>query len=225
MNKFYVYAHIRNDTGKVFYIGKGKGARANDKDSHNPYWHNIVNKYGYTIEILYNNLTEFDAFTLEIATIARYGRKDLKLGNLVNMTDGGEGKSGQICSKETRLKLSVSGKGKCLGKIVSLETREKLRQKNVGKKLSIEHREKLSLHNSRHFLGKKHTKETRLKMKMSNAGKNREGANNGRSKKVNNGICCFNTLTDAAIFYGLGRNTILRYIKNKKDNWSYCDAI
>lgn len=48
---FYVYRHIRRDTGEVFYIGKGFKNRAYSFLNRNPYWHNIVNKCGFDVEI------------------------------------------------------------------------------------------------------------------------------------------------------------------------------
>lgn len=92
-NIFYVYAHYRASGSKkdeIFYVGKGCGYRAYVKADRSNYWKHIVNKHDYYVEILYDNLDEQTAFSLEIATIARYGRKDLKLGPLVNMTDGGD---------------------------------------------------------------------------------------------------------------------------------------
>jgi hypothetical protein len=44
--------------------------------------------------------------------IAILGRKDLGTGILRNMTDGGDGCSGCIPSKETRRKMSKSRQGK-----------------------------------------------------------------------------------------------------------------
>ena len=49
------------------------------------------------------------------------------------------------------------------------ETREKLRQANLGKKLSEETKRKISLSNARGFFGKKHSEETRKKMSKSHA--------------------------------------------------------
>ncbi len=87
-----VYQHRRNDTNEVFYIGIGKNtSRAKKKHQRNSYWHRIVNKYGYTIEILYKNITWEKAIKEEIRLIKKYGRKDLKKGNLANQTNGGEG--------------------------------------------------------------------------------------------------------------------------------------
>tara|TARA_R110000803_G_C11754919_1_gene293039 strand:+ start:58 stop:420 length:363 start_codon:yes stop_codon:yes gene_type:complete len=87
-----VYQHRRNDTNEIFYIGIGKSKdRASKKSNRNDYWHNIVDKYGYTKEILVSDISWDEAVKEEIRLINKYGRKDLGKGNLVNMTRGGEG--------------------------------------------------------------------------------------------------------------------------------------
>jgi hypothetical protein len=87
-----VYLHRRKDTNEVFYIGIGKDSyRIGRKANRNKYWHNIVNKYGYTKELLFKDITWEEAIKKEIELINKYGRKDLKTGCLVNMTRGGEG--------------------------------------------------------------------------------------------------------------------------------------
>jgi len=48
----YIYLHRRNDTGEVFYVGKGTGKRATETHSRNSHWHNVVNKAGFTAEII-----------------------------------------------------------------------------------------------------------------------------------------------------------------------------
>jgi hypothetical protein len=87
-----VYLHRRKDSNEIFYIGIGKDRyRIGRKANRNKYWHNIVNKYGYTKEVLMSDLTWGEAITEEIKLIKKYGRKDLGTGNLVNMTRGGDG--------------------------------------------------------------------------------------------------------------------------------------
>lgn len=106
--KFYIYAHYRNDTGEVFYIGKGEGNRYKSVQGRNPYWRNIVKANGYKFEILQNYETEEEAFQAEQSLIAELGRKDLGKGLLVNMSDGGEGASGAIRTPEQRQLYSES---------------------------------------------------------------------------------------------------------------------
>jgi hypothetical protein len=105
--KFYIYAHYRNDTDVVFYIGKGEGNRHNSKQGRNPYWHNIVKAHGYKSEILQHFETEEEAFQAEQELIAELGRKDLGNGLLVNMSDGGEGASGAVRTLEQRKNYSA----------------------------------------------------------------------------------------------------------------------
>lgn len=82
--KFYIYAHYRNDTGDLFYVGKGEGNRYKSKQGRNPYWQNIVKAHGYKAEILEYFETEGDAFQAEQSLISELGRKDLGKGLLVN---------------------------------------------------------------------------------------------------------------------------------------------
>ena len=95
----YIYKHIRNDTNEVFYIGigsdeDGKYIRANKKRGRNSYWINIVNKVGYSIQIIEDDVSWEMACEREKKWIKHYGRKQLNEGTLINMTDGGEGTLG-----------------------------------------------------------------------------------------------------------------------------------
>jgi hypothetical protein len=104
-----VYRHRRLDTGDIFYIGIGDKKRAYNKKARSIYWKNIVNKCGYTVEIIAEDLAKEDAIELEIFLIQLYGRKDLRLGTLVNLTDGGDGNLNP--SEEWREKASLRVKG------------------------------------------------------------------------------------------------------------------
>jgi len=92
---FYVYLHIRNDDGSPFYVGKGYGNRYKQRDRVNKHWKNIVNKYGFDIILLEQDLSEPEAFELEKYWIKRIGRISDKTGSLVNITNGGDGASGR----------------------------------------------------------------------------------------------------------------------------------
>lgn len=152
----YTYAHTRNDTGKIFYIGKGIRYRANAVTSRNQYWKNIANKHGYKIEILAYWKTAEEALDHETLLISCF--KDMGY-ELANLTDGGEGNSGYVHTEEAKRKMSES-------------------RKNMPDKI----RQKISIANKGErnpFFGKKHSEETRKK--MSEAWKNRES--NWKNKK------------------------------------------
>jgi len=92
-----VYLHrrldIKDDFKNVFYIGIGKSEkRAYQKNhSRSKHWKSIVDKYGFSIQITHNNISWEDACVIEKYLISFYGRKDMKQGELCNMTDGGDG--------------------------------------------------------------------------------------------------------------------------------------
>jgi len=158
--KFYTYAYLREDR-TPYYVGKGQGNRLyrrKKKDIHPP-------KDKSRIIFLKQNLNEEEAFKHEIYMIAVFGRKDLGTGILHNKTNGGNGSSGKIVSGETRKKLRDIN----LGKKYSEETKEKLRKikggKNhplYGKKHSEETKKiqsQIKLGKNNPFYGKKHSQE------------------------------------------------------------------
>ena len=88
MNKFYVYAYMREDN-TPYYIGKGTGRRAFYKKRRCP-----PPRDKNRIVFLFENLNEDEAFEWEEFFIKAYGRQDNGTGILRNLTDGGEGMSG-----------------------------------------------------------------------------------------------------------------------------------
>ena len=104
MNNFYVYIHRKKSNNEIFYVGKGKDRRAYRKDHRNIYWNKVVNKHGYEIEIYKDNLTEKEAFELEIKLINELKEKGLQL---TNMTDGGEGWSWTYHNEKDRLEKAL----------------------------------------------------------------------------------------------------------------------
>lgn len=128
-----IYQHIRKTDNTVFYIGIGNFKRPYVKTNRSNFWKNEVKKHGYIINILNNNLSFENAQESEIELIKIYGRRDLGLGTLVNLTNGGDGSVGCKLSIETKLKISKA----LIGKTVSLETRKKISENNKGKSKNV----------------------------------------------------------------------------------------
>jgi hypothetical protein len=92
MERKVLYEHYKPDTDEIFYVGIGGPKRPYGRESRNIMWQRIVAKYGgFDVRIVINDLTWEQACDLEIFFIAVYGRRDLNLGPLTNMTDGGDG--------------------------------------------------------------------------------------------------------------------------------------
>lgn len=114
-NTSYVYRHRRFDTNQIFYVGIGRAknySRSYVKTNRSDFWNNIINKTNYSVEIIANNLSWSDTCELECLLISEYGRKDLKLGLLVNMTNGGDGSTGVKQTKESIQKRIIANTGK-----------------------------------------------------------------------------------------------------------------
>lgn len=108
-----VYQHRRKDDNTIFYIGIGISInRAYSCRNRNKHWLNIVSKYGYDVDILFNGIPYKDACNIEFGLINSYGRIDLGTGKLVNLTDGGKGSINFKHNEETIIKISGSNSHK-----------------------------------------------------------------------------------------------------------------
>lgn len=220
---FYVYTYTRLDTGKVFYVGKGRGRRAYSLSKRNKYFKSIVDKTDFLVNIVYINLSEDEAFSKEKELIKFYREQDI---HLANMTDGGEGLSGYIQSEETRKKISKSliGNKYSLGYKHTNETKQKMSRTrkgrpgpNKGKTASEETKKRMSIKRKgrKPNLGKKHSAEAIRKMIAS-----RSGCNNPNSKKVidiSSGFI-FDSIKEAAVSKNINYGTLRDYLINKYPN-------
>ena len=115
-NIFYVYLHRRKTDNKVFYVGKGKGRRAYTKTSRSQWWKSVSDKHGLIVEVVFENLSEEEAFQIEKDTILEFKYFGYPL---VNLTNGGEGMSGYKQPEEQRKRVSE----KLQGRKMTLEQR------------------------------------------------------------------------------------------------------
>ena len=104
----FVYCYLRTSDGSPYYIGIASQAyRATSKD------HRVrVPADRARIRVMRSGLTWEEAASWEKFYISRYGRKDINTGILRNLTDGGEGTTGWICTEDTKQKISAANTGK-----------------------------------------------------------------------------------------------------------------
>lgn len=188
-----VYRHIRLDKNEPFYIGIGKTERrAYSNKNRNKYWSHITQNIEYEVEILFDDLTWEKACEKEIELIKLYGRKDLGVGSLVNMTDGGDGVLGLNHSKETIIKIKELRKKQ----IITQEHKDAISIANTGKIRDEEHRKKTSIARklTNGMTGKRPwnygiamTKEQVAKLNSPENIKKRAETNKKRKQKQNNG--------------------------------------
>lgn len=91
-----VYLHRKATTGEVFYVGMGNSGRPyqKSKSERSKFWHRVVDKYGYNVEVIRTGLTRRQAYDIEMDLIELIGRRDKKKGTLVNLSNGGDGPNG-----------------------------------------------------------------------------------------------------------------------------------
>jgi len=218
----YIYRHIRPDTNKVFYVGMGtyrrrySTERSRDKQSRNRFWKNVVKKNSgkYDIEIMmeFDNIKE--CFKKEIEFIKLYGRKNLGLGTLTNLTDGGDGAHNTVVSDETKKILSEMFSG--------------VNHPNYGKKLSAEtcKRKSEALMGAKHHLyGQKLPDEWKNNIRKSKIGKDnpmygKTGALHPASKIVINISTKekYQSITEAANKNGLKMKTLANMLSGMRKN-------
>ncbi len=138
MEQYYVYTHLNPQTKEIFYVGIGKGNRAWNKGAgRNKFWENYVNKYGFEVEIIAENITRNQAGKIEIELIAHLGRRQIEEGGtLVNRSLGGDGGSvGYTHTEEYKQKLSKERKG-IIKKPLSKEAKDKLSKALTGREVT-----------------------------------------------------------------------------------------
>lgn len=163
----HLYFHFNPVKQEVFYVGIGDKNRSTSKHNRSKWWKSTVAKYGFEVQIIRDDLTWEQACVLETFWIKTFGRRDLKQGQLVNMTDGGDGVVGCKIPKtqEWKDKISISNSGERNGQYGKKPWNYGLKTPgtNKGRKLSEEHKEKIRQAN----LGKKASEETKNTMSES----------------------------------------------------------
>ncbi len=172
----YLYRHVRLDTNEVFYIGISlkddlNYKRASDKRKRSEFWNKITKKTNYRVDIMFEDNDVELIKEKEKEFIALYGRRDLGLGTLCNLTCGGDGCTGHVHTYEHKVATSERMKGENnpnYGKVTPEDVKEKLRKVLSGRVVSAETREKLSairgpLH---HLYGKRPSDETIEKQRI-----------------------------------------------------------
>jgi len=136
---YYVYAYLREQDNRPYYVGKGSGNRAFSK-THNVTVPNNRNQ----IVFWHENLEENEALELEMFYINMFGRKDICTGVLYNRTNGGDGASGLQHSDKYKERLRQQALGNSgnfgggdnprLGVTLSEETKAKMSKAAKGRK-------------------------------------------------------------------------------------------
>ena len=174
MGMFYVYFLRRPDQDDPFepgqacpfYVGKGSNGRVGEhrkeakwlygKPNRKPIKIVIIHKLwkqdlNFEVDIIFDGLTEQEAFEYEREAIATYGRIDLGTGCLANLTDGGEG---ALHSEETKQRIgkALMGNTNSRGVCPTEATRNKISKSLLGRQFSKEHRKKLKEAGQRRIL-------------------------------------------------------------------------
>ena len=142
---FYVYAWYFKSSNEIFHIGKGTGNRYKDiNHSRNKYFKNIVSKYinDIDVKILYNNLTEKDAFNIEHDLILEYRKKGQCCTNLHEGGCGGNTGNYSTVSQKLREYRSTHPLTESQKAVV-----KKMNDKVRGSHFTQEHRDALCLSN------------------------------------------------------------------------------
>lgn len=165
MNEYCVYKHT-SPSGKV-YIGitkqtpesRWKNGRAY---SHQRYLFNAIEKYGwdnFKHEVLFSGLTREEASAKEIELIAKYKSNQRAFG------------------------YNIEGGGVC-DILVSDESRRRMRESHLGKKLSEKHRRRISEGGRGHCV----SEATRRKLRESNIGKTMSAESKAKMSQSHRGL-------------------------------------
>lgn len=220
--RFYVYEHIRKDTGAVFYVGKGSGNRYRNFCNRGKYWNNFCkSKQNVEVRLPIKNVDEEFSLLAEVELIDLYRRRGVRL---VNISNGGEGTSGWIPSQETRQRIGEANKhtpkasgekhgmfgkkhtAESLAKMVASQNkRDHTNHPMRGKRHTEESKAKMSqslkgtkIGKDNPFYGKTHSPEVLEKMRLAHIGRKQSAEEiEKRAKKIRRAIIC---LTDNKLY-------------------------
>ncbi len=178
-----VYKHINKDTNEIFYIGRGKYSRPNDKLNRNIDWNKYISINNWHSEIIEKELTEEEASKLETKLILEIGRTCDNTGSLLNKKINDSGKSGFKLSEETKEKISKAN----LGSKRTEAAKEKMSKTRLGtpawnKGLIDGYSDETRLKMSNSRMGIKLSEETKKKMSEGSKG---EGNNMYGKRGIN----------------------------------------
>ena len=96
-----VYTHLRPDDS-IFYVGKGVPTRPYRTDGRSSFWKNEAKNNNHFVNIVKSNLTEAEAFEIEVRLIGKLKEAGIQL---VNQTRGGDGCKELVFTEEVKQKL------------------------------------------------------------------------------------------------------------------------
>lgn len=196
----------------------------------NPYMINAIKKYGWdniTHEIVAKNLTVDQASQMEIELIQKYNSADKRYG--YNISLGGI--ESKICSEQTKEKLRQAN----LGKIMSEESKKKISDFQRGQKRTDKTRLNMSIAQKKSFANGNnamHSPEARAKAAKKLKGRKVseyaiKKASEAKYHPVENmqtGVV-YPSIKAACEDTGLNRSTIIRHCNGtiKNKKWRYSD--
>jgi group I intron endonuclease len=202
-----LYFHKRLDDSTIFYVGIGKDEeRAYNKINRSNLWKKVAKKHSYKVVIFERNLTWEQACDLEKLYIRVLGRRDLGLGNLANLTDGGDGIVGAVCSDHTKKKISEANKGKTH----SDKTKRYMSETRKGE--------------ANNFYGKTHSDETKRQISETKKGTHALGGNPKAKKCMNTDTGkIYDCLKNAALDLSINYDTLRMRVRKGIGNIKYID--
>jgi hypothetical protein len=218
----HIYRHIRLDKNEPFYVGIGLDdipKRAYEtKKRRSQWWNNIVNKYGYSVDILFENVTIDFAKEKEKEFISLYGRIDLGTGTLCNQTNGGDGINGWKATPKTKLKMSEAAKIRGTAMLNTPEIIEKRANSMRGKKRTPIQCERLAAWQRGIPKHKEQIEKMRAtKLLQENVEKSRNQPNCKKVLCLDNGII-YRSCAEAGRQLNVERSAISMCCLGKRDN-------
>lgn len=208
----------------------------------NEYFTNAIRKYGWENikhDILFTNLTKYQAEEKEIELISQYKSNQKEFG--YNILDGGNVSDG--LSQESIQKMSLSQKKLWQNE----EYKKHMKDVHKGKKATEETKKKMSLSNNKYWLGKHLPEEAVAKMRNKLKGRepwnkgtkgimkaNKTSFKKGEIHSITKKIICietgiiYNSINEASRTLNINATCIVNVCKGKQNvagglHWKYIE--